>query len=280
MNTSYCLDINTPNCFEDQTLGLLALKASHGWEEKSVPGGTNFSVRSGERVILERLAEDARAISSQILTKISEYEDKPWQTAWKEFFTPIPIGERFLILPPWLKDTDSKGATKIIIEPECAFGTGHHASTVLCLKALDLLIAEGGPGSTFLDLGAGSGILGIAAALSGMSGIGLDIDPIATANAIKNLGHNGNPAASQMTGDLDLVSGKKYDLIMANILARPLIDMAGELTACLASGGSMILSGILDRQAPAVTEAYIEQGLKLRSTLADGEWRALMFERS
>lgn len=281
MKTSYRLDIITPYSFMDQTLGLLAARAAHGWEEKQATEGIVFSVHAGEKKFLEELAAKVGEISADIKFQIIEYEDKPWSIAWKEFFKPIPVRQRFLIVPPWLKEEDAGGRIKIIIEPEFAFGTGHHATTILCLRALDDLLSRGvaKAGMTFLDLGSGSGILGIAAAMSGLKGLCLDIDPLATINGEKNAGHNRATDARQLTGGLELARNRKFDLILANILANPLKEMAPELTDCLGENGRMILSGILDNQADAVAEAYENENLEIMEILSDGEWRALCLAR-
>lgn len=282
MKKTFRLDIFTPDRLYDQILGLLAVEATAGWEEADAPGGFLIGVHADRRPFLENLAARARAVSPEITTEIGEYEEKPWREAWKEYFTPIPCGSRFLVLPPWLRDSERTERLKIVIEPAFAFGTGQHASTALCLRALDQALTENKirPGQTFLDLGCGSGILGVAAALSGLAGVGLDIDPLAIANAEKNRELNSAASLELATGGVELGAGREFDLVMANILAGPLREMAPDLAARVAPGGVLILSGILDRQAGDVARAYEERGLPTPAILSDGEWRALVFERA
>jgi ribosomal protein L11 methyltransferase len=162
-----------------------------------------------------------------------------------------------------------------------AFGTGHHATTRLCLTAmLDVLNTDKDERlKTFLDLGTGSGILGIAACMSGLTGIGLDIDPVAVDNARLNAEVNGCGNGLELAeGSLDtLEDGTVYDLVTANILAGPLSDMAPKLAARVAKGGVLILSGILTEQAESVIQAYAKAGLTTPQRHTEGEWTALVY---
>ncbi|MDR2161467.1 MAG: 50S ribosomal protein L11 methyltransferase [Desulfovibrio sp.] len=259
----------------------LALHAPHGWEEQTPEGGgTRYIIHSGRPNFCSDLARGLAGLFPTLVFQEETVKEENWQEAWKEFFTPVEAG-RFLVLPPWMRELDTAGRIPIVIEPKTAFGTGHHASTALCLEALSRLFVDGriSAGMRFLDLGTGTGILGIAAALLGLNGQGLDIDPVAVDNAIENGKGNGLSSARFLVemGGLDAARGP-CRLILANILAGPLIDLAPGLSALLSpQGGALILSGILETQAEAVARAYTACGLPRPFRLAREEWTALIF---
>lgn len=266
----------------DRVSGLLALYASFGWEEESLPGGeTRFAVHCESEEHLRRLRDQLRATAPQADTTLERVERQDWLAAWRQFFTPVICGSRFVVLPPWLAADNLAGRTPVIIEPKSAFGTGHHATTALCLRVLSELLDSGRvlPGQCFLDLGTGSGVLGIACARSGLSGLGLDIDPLAVANARENRELNRTDAAvfEVAEGGVEQAVGRRFDLVLANILARPLMEMAAPLAAARATDGCLVLSGLLERQADAVEAAYGEQGLPRARRVIDGEWCALVW---
>ena len=204
--------------------------------------------------------------------------------AWKDFFNPVTCGERFTIFPPWLNKNENNGTTHIVIEPKMAFGTGHHPTTSLCLATIGSLAGSGAiqPGNSFLDLGTGSGILGIGLAKLGLTGVGLDNDPLAIPCAVENAEINDVADSLNLAvGTIDSL-GKDvlFDVIVANILSGPLIEMASDLLAHVAQGGSLVLSGILaDKQSDAVAAAYAKRGIGEPQRFIEGEWVCLVWER-
>ena len=267
----------------DRVSGLLALDAAFGWEEESLAAGeTRFTVHCESEDHLRRLREQLLLVTPSARTSLTQVEQQDWLTAWRQFFTPVMCGSRFVVLPPWLAGShDFPGRIPILIEPRSAFGTGHHATTALCLRVLAELLDAGSvlAGQTFLDLGTGSGILGIGCAKSGLSGMGLDIDPLAVDNAQENRALNGiAPNVFEIgAGSVEATAGRKFDLVLANILARPLMEMAPQIAAARAPGGCLVLSGLLESQADAVEAAYREQGLAPARRSMDGEWCALVW---
>jgi ribosomal protein L11 methyltransferase len=282
------LDITLPPGHSEEDAELLqaqlALRVSHGWEETSLPTG---EFRCRVHFAIPEVCEDLRRAVAELLPaaslELSQVEDKNWMEAWKQFFTPVQAGD-FLVLAPWMTDELAAASRiPIIIEPKTAFGTGHHATTALCLRAISLLHSEGRlrSGMRFLDLGTGSGILGIACAKLGLTGQGLDIDPPAIANSLENRAINGvaEDAFTLALGSVEQAKGP-YDIVLANILAGPLRDMAGQIADLPGNGGSrplLVLSGLLDIQADSVEAAYAAEGLPKPRRLADGEWMALIF---
>ncbi len=255
--------------------------APQGWEETESDGRTTFCFHLQDHPLADELAQRISRRWPEAAPRVSETESCDWASAWKEFFTPINCGERFEIVPPWLEDQADASRTTIVIEPRMAFGTGHHPTTALCLEAMADLLRTGqiAAGQRFLDLGTGSGILGVGLVKLGLFGLGLDIDPQAVACAAANLEANQAAEAMELTvgGPECLAPGARFDVITANILSGPLISMAPRLTTHLASHGRLILSGILAEQGPDVRRAYREAGLDEPVHLEQGEWRALVY---
>lgn len=284
MSTLLKIQFTIPEDQADEAGVFIASRVPHGWEE--TPGDTTrtFTLYLEDHPLaMETVrAFEARFPDSEVTW--SERESENWAMAWKDFFNPVNCGETFTILPPWLEDGTENGTTHIVIEPKMAFGTGHHPTTALCLATIGGL-AKGGvisSGDTFLDLGTGSGILGIGLAKLGLTGIGLDIDPQAIVCARENVEANAvAPAMNTAVGGIDcLEPGLRFDLVVANILSGPLIEMADEIVARVRPGGSLILSGILaGAQQDAVAEAYQRRGIGAPVVAIEGEWACLVWER-
>ena len=268
----------------DTLLALLALRVSHGWEEESLPTGeAQYIVHSSVADFCAELAALTAAALPRASVVQTLEEEVDWVEAWKEFFTPVEGGSHFLVLAPWMEEEQATGRIPIIIEPKSAFGTGHHATTALCLGAISALRSMGvlHPGMRFLDLGTGSGILGLACAKLGLTGQGLDIDVAAVDNALENRAANGIPDDRFMIsrGGIEAAEGS-FDLILANILAEPLKDLAPDIAALKDSQGGrpvLVLSGLLAIQADAVEAAYTALGYAPARRMAEGEWAALIF---
>ncbi|WP_297231134.1 50S ribosomal protein L11 methyltransferase [uncultured Desulfovibrio sp.] len=284
MKTIHRLEIVVAESDYDCATGLLALEVPFGWEEQSLPTGeTRFRVHCEQKDFLERLQQLLKQTVPAAESALSELEETDWLAAWRQFFTPVCCGNHFVVLPPWLADTqDFPGRTPILIEPKSAFGTGHHATTALCLRVVSDLLEAGRlqQGQHFLDLGTGSGVLGIGCCKFGLTGEGLDIDPLAVDNAVENRALNAIAPESFTVaeGSIGAVAGKQFDLVLANILARPLTEMAADIVRACRPGGCLVLSGLLEIQADGVTAAYKAQGLPEPRRIIDGEWAALVWD--
>lgn len=199
---------------------------------------------------LLRVAAAACALPVPAIESIRAVADADWVRLTQSQFPPVRVSERLWIVPSWHAPPDPP-AIAIRLDPGAAFGTGTHPTTRLCLRWLD---AELRPGARVLDYGCGSGILAIAAAkLGARCVVGTDLDPQALATA------RANSANNAVTADYtapDRLPAGSFDLVLANILSNPLKILAPALLARVAPGGSLVLSGILERQALELIDAY------------------------
>lgn len=205
--------------------------------------------------------------------------DEDWAQSWKAHFKPMPVGRRLLISPSWEQQDTAPERELIVLDPGMAFGTGGHETTRLCLECLDRLL-EVPLELPLLDLGTGSGILAIAAAKLGVRQIdAVDIDPLAVTVAEENCRINNVSQQVRCSATPLERLPHGYGIILANILAEELVRMAPDLTARLAAGGSLILSGILGEREQYVKEGFAPFPLRLAASLSDGEWRCLHYRR-
>ncbi|MBN2140693.1 MAG: 50S ribosomal protein L11 methyltransferase [Desulfovibrionaceae bacterium] len=273
------IKFTVPASAEDDCAAFLCAKAPHGWQEESGESGVSYRLFLENHPLAQEIAAEISGRWPGCGLSLEQPTARDWTMAWREFFTPVSCGERFDILPPWLaKDRDNK-LTAIVIEPKMAFGTGHHPSTALCLDWLADFHRAGriARGQRFLDLGTGSGILGIGLCKLGLSGLGLDIDPQAVVCAMENAALNGvAPDMACAVGSVDCLGpGQRFAVIVANILSEPLRAMARDIVSLLAPDGCLVISGILAEQADGVAAAYTDLGLDRPGLKQDGEWTAL-----
>lgn len=223
------------------------------WHQTSVTGLFD-STRDIEQLTSElRSAWHQQTQQSLPDIDVTLVEDKDWVRSWMDDFTPLRFGERLWIVPSW-HDAPDPDAVNLLLDPGLAFGTGTHPTTALCLEWLD-----GHPiaGKQVIDYGCGSGILGLAALLLGATHvIGVDTDAQALEASRENARRNEVPDEQL---DLYLPAQEpdtQADVMLANILAQPLISLASRLAGKVVSGGDIVLSGILAHQARTVMEAY------------------------
>lgn len=184
--------------------------------------------------------------------RVENLADRAWEREWLKDFGPMKFGER-LWITPGDSHVDQDDAVIIRLDPGLAFGTGTHATTALCLDWLDGLQLDG---KSMLDYGCGSGVLAIAALKLGCrSATAMDIDPQAVIATSQNAEFNDVTEALYVCGQADDIKGK-FDVLVANILAGPLVEFAESVTARLAGRGMLALSGVLCEQAPSVMAAY------------------------
>ena len=227
----------------------------------------------------EALAAAGRIVGLELAPETGTIPDEDWKLSYRKHFKTEVISPRLVVRPPWEAVTPAPGQKVLTLDPGIAFGTGQHPTTRACLDAIDALAVEGTDRS-FLDVGCGSGILSIAAALEGFRDVhGFDNDPDAVRNANENAEANGLGALFS-DGDLS-VSGTAApaDVVAANVLAPVLVRFAREVGALVNTGGRLILSGILDEQYDEVRAAYAALGFTELSNRLIGEWRTGLFAK-
>lgn len=215
-------------------------------------------------------------------TVVSEIlEDQDWGSNWKKHFKPFAITDGLVIKPTWEEYSPKEGEAVIEMDPGMAFGTGHHATTSLCMSFIRQTL-KGKDSTKVLDVGTGTGILAMAAALFGSTDVlGIDNDPDAVAAAFDNVAHNNlsESITIEITA-LEELSGQ-YDLVVANIIHDVLLMMREDLARLTVSGGSIILSGILKEvQADNIIHHFSDAGFTFKEKMEQGEWAALLMVKN
>ena len=239
-------------------------------------------LHSVKRDFLDFLPLLAESFGAEPGTFISaaEITDFGWAEKWKENFQPRRIGKRITVKPSWEPYTPSPEEVVVTIDPGQAFGTGTHETTQMCLRFLEEAFDGTPMPRRVLDVGTGTGILGIAAALLGAPlTLGIDVDPRGVEVAGENARINGVEGRFHAaTTPLSCVEGR-YDLILANVLAEILTDLKQEIAARLELGGKLILSGILSEKGDWVAKEYEAAGCRLAGKKEEGQWTALLLRR-
>ncbi|MGL6412928.1 50S ribosomal protein L11 methyltransferase [Aeromonas veronii] len=200
--------------------------------------------------------------------KVEQLEDKDWVREWMDHFHPMQFGERLWICPSW-RDVPNPDAVNVMLDPGLAFGTGTHPTTALCLQWLDGLDLTG---KTVVDFGCGSGILGIAALKLGAARvIGIDIDPQAIQASRDNAARNDVADQIELYLPADQPQDVEADVVVANILAGPLRELAPLIAGHGKPGSLMALSGVLESQAPELETIY-GQWFEMDPTAVKEEW--------
>ena len=232
-----------------------------------------FEESVDRRGLLAALAELAPAFDPERAT-FREVADADWTRAWMDQFGPMRFGERLWIYPSNAEPAEDRDDVVVRLDPGLAFGTGTHPTTALCLEWLDALAHERAlEAARVLDYGCGSGVLAIAAVKLGAAHAdGVDNDPQALDATRDNARRNGveDRVAAREPADPALASGGRYDVVVANILAGALVDLAGTIAALARPGAPIALSGILPEQAGEVVAAYAEHCDGLEAVGRDG----------
>ena len=240
---------------------------------------------------LEKLLEDLRQKNKKEKYGSLEMSAVPlqevdWEESWKENYPPQNVGEKLVVLPYWLADTDESGRLPVILDPGLTFGTGAHPSTQMVMETMEQL-----PGGirNCLDLGSGSGILSIAALrLGAETATGVDVDPKAEDIARQNAAYNGfaAPAFTALTGNvtedkelMDTLAAQEYVLVLVNIVADVIIGLSPVLPQFLKEKSVLICSGILDTRLQDVQKALTAAGLEILKIREKEDWRCVMAKR-
>lgn len=213
---------------------------------------------------------EARAVSSPV-------EQEDWSETWKKHVRPVRVG-RVWVGPSWELQNAGDVPLKLLIEPGMAFGTGDHPTTSMCLQAVQDAM-EQKKGGSVLDVGTGTGVLAILARRLGAGRVvGNDIDPAAVRIAQENAGRNQAPDIEFTEKPLERIPGE-FDVVLANLYAGVLVQLAPRLASRLAKGGTMVLTGILATQADEVAQAFAREKLHPTVRRASGEWVLLGYEK-
>ena len=207
--------------------------------------------------------------------------EEDWAEAWKEHFPVLRVGKRLVIRPTWREHEAAPSDVVLSLDPGMAFGTGLHPTTRLCLAGIEqwadsALLSD----ARVLDVGTGSGILAIAAALMGASYVlGVDIDPLAVETTKANAAANGmSDFIEARIGGLPLQEPAQFHLVVANLISGLLIDLAAELAATLWPGGRLLAGGIYRDRESEVRAAFESAGLRLVGRMSEEDWVALELE--
>lgn len=201
-----------------------------------------------------------------------------WEEAWKAHFQPLRIGGRLVVRPTWHEIEAAEGDIVLTLDPGLAFGTGHHPTTRMCLEQLERRVE---PAMRILDLGTGSGLLTQAALLLGAEwALALDTEADAIRASRRNLKAAGLSKRVRIArGTLPHAEASGLDLTVANISAKVLVELAGEIAETLKAGGTLIASGVLEERGDEVREALLAAGLEELEIQQTEDWLALCFRR-
>lgn len=212
---------------------------------------------------------------------VERRREEDWANTWKEFYRPVKVGINTVVRPPWLEYEPQRDEVVVVLDPGMAFGNGTHHTTRLALIALESTIQ---PGMTVFDGGTGSGILAIAAAKLGATHVdGVDIDPVSVRTAIENIDRNELSVPVHLeTGSIgqgEPFDGVQYDLVLANIIARILIELNEGIFARTKPGGLLVLSGIIENREAETREIYERYPLDFVDRRQEEDWVSLVYRR-
>ena len=238
-------DVNDDPVYEPE------LNTTPLWNHTRVTG--LFEADADIEQIRPLIDEKATELNTDLATKIEILEDKDWEREWMDSYHPIQFGKRLWVCPSW-RDIPDPDAVNLMLDPGLAFGTGTHPTTALCLEWLDSIDCQD---KSIIDYGCGSGILGIAGLLLGANNmVGIDIDPQAVQATQDNAQRNHIDSSRIEVKLPPYESDLQAEVVVANILAGPLAQLADTISALVATGGQLALSGILSNQAQEVIDAY------------------------
>lgn len=232
---------------------------------------------------IRRAVEQAGQMGLKVRMEFSGLQEEDWMNNWKKYFKPTKIGEKMLIKPSWEPLPQTGDRIVLEIDPSSSFGTGTHETTRLCIEALETMVH---PGDEVLDMGCGSGILSVAAALLGAKSVtGVDIEEDSIRVSKENAARNGlsSEKVRLFLGNVlqdealaDRIADRAYDVIAANIVADVIKAMTPLFFRYLRPGGTIVCSGIIIERAEEVRAALCTGGLQILELKKAGEWAAIL----
>ncbi len=248
---------------------------SHGVLEEPQMLVAYYPEVPGVDAVLEQASADMRHMGAIDVQRVS-VEEEDWDATFRAHFKPRRIGKRFVVRPTWEAFEAGPGDLELVLDPGQAFGTGDHPTTRMCLELLEDAALDA---RTVLDLGCGSGILGIAACKLGAKHVlGVDVDPLSVEVAKENATANG-VIASFETGEGFAGIEESFDVVVSNIISAVLIRLAPEAFRVVAPGGTWIVSGIIHDNWPDVQHAAESVGFALTTHRREDDWVAASFAR-
>lgn len=286
--TYQTLTVDLPEAESEAAQDLLHEAGAMGLEVRDRETPTMPGVRApaaGEAILVAYFedaptAEEARTALAEAhpaaRAQLAEEQQQDWSNAWKAHIKSVQVG-RLWVGPPWEAQNAPADKVRLVIEPKMAFGTGDHPTTSLCLGAVDDYMSTH-PGASVLDVGTGTGVLAIAAKKLGAGRVvGTDNDPVSVELARENAVDNGTPELELSGKELTAVEGS-FDLVVANILANTLIELAPLIVPKVKD--RLLMAGVLAHQKAEVEAAYVNLGLVPEPGAQQGEWVRLDFHRA
>lgn len=240
--------------------------------------GDGFDQLAHLRTALQGFKDAHAGKYGTLLMTLENLKDADWENNWKQYYQPLPIGEKLLVVPEWLHPENPENRVEVLLDPGMIFGTGAHASTQMCMRELERAIQGG---EQVLDLGSGSGILSITAVLLGAAhATGVDIDPKAEDIARENAAINQifsdrfTAVTGDVIGDRAMMESLRghYDVVLANIVADVIIPLSRVVPEFLQEDSVFICSGILNTRLAEVLAALEQNGLQIISTEQQEDW--------
>lgn len=243
------------------------------------------TLRQASLLVARLKEEDGSGFYGSLKITVQPVENQDWQTSWREFFHPFTVGDRLLVSPGWETPVEEPGRKTLWIDPSVSFGTGTHASSRMCLTAVEAMDIEG---MNVLDFGCGSGILACGALMCGAGKVVCcDVEEDALRTTEENMKRNNLESYTLICGDAltqeevlrQLLDNGPYDVILANIVADVHIEMAGQYKKLMKRGGRIILSGIIESRTKEVEKAFLSKGYDVDKRCQEGEWIMLELTR-
>ena len=224
----------------------------------------------------DEMLEDIQILESdefEISFTSKEIEQVNWNSEWEKNFNPIIVADKCSVRAPFHEKPDTE--YDIVIEPKMSFGTGHHATTHMMLQHI---LNNDWEGKSVLDMGCGTGVLAILAEMKGAKTLdAIDIDNWCYLNTLENVERNNCKNISVYEGTAELLEGKQYDVVIANINRNILLEDIPTYSKCLSSGGQLFLSGFYTEDVPVIEEVCNKNGLKFENKLVQDNWTAASF---